>query len=175
MVVSDIIRPRLVTVTIPREGYSCPQICLNGHVLSGDTACKSQKSARFCPKCGSAVIHDCQSCRAPLRGNYRTSRYVAPCTPQNYCYSCGAAYPWTIVRIQTAKEHVAESEGLDDVDRKQLDGVIDDLVAGGPRTELAASQFGRLMKKASQTVGSSLYKIIVDVASEAAKRAITNL
>jgi hypothetical protein len=46
------------------------------------------------------------------------------------------------------------------------------LPAKVPPTELAASRFKRLTKKAGEAVGGTLYKIVVDVASEAAKKAI---
>jgi hypothetical protein len=173
MITFDAGRPRLITS--PLDGYSSAEICENGHVMTGDREREPQRSARFCPKCGVATISACPNCNAALRGDYRRAWNVTLCRPLNYCYSCGAPYPWTMATIQAAKEQAAEVEGLDDVERMQLQGVIDDLAAGGARTELAASRFKRLMKKAGQTVGSGLYKIVVDVASEAAKKAINNL
>ena len=65
-----------------------------------------------------------------------------------------------------------EIEGLDEAERKQLQEVIDDLAAGGARTDLAASRFKRLMRKAGVAVGSGLYKVVVDVASDAAKKVL---
>jgi hypothetical protein len=65
-------------------------------------------------------------------------------------------------------------EGLNNAERAQLHGVIDDLAAGGAHIELAAGRFRRLMKKAGEGVGGGLYQIIVDVVSEAAKKAIIN-
>lgn len=94
-------------------------------------------------------------------------------TVPSYCHSCGAAYPWTIAKIAAAKEHAAEIEGLDEAERKQLQEDIGELVAGGPRTDLAASRFKRLMKKAGEVAGSGLYKVVVDVASETAKKLFT--
>jgi hypothetical protein len=73
-----------------------------------------------------------------------------------------------------AKEHAAEIEGLNDGERKQLQGAIDDLAADGPKTHLAASRFKRLMQKAGQTAGSGLYKFVLDVVSETAKKALTS-
>ena len=57
-----------------------------------------------------------------------------------------------------------------DDEKSRLKSVIDDLAIDGPRTELAASRFKKLMLKAGQAVGSAFYKIAVDVASDAAKR-----
>jgi hypothetical protein len=93
-------------------------------------------------------------------------------TPSSYCYSCGTAFPWTTVKIAAAKEHAAEIEGLDDAERKQLQDAIEDLAASGPRTDLAASRFKRFMKKAGVAVGNGLYKVVLEVASDAAKKAL---
>jgi hypothetical protein len=93
-------------------------------------------------------------------------------SPPNHCHECGTAFPWTAEQLAAAKEHAAELDGLDEAERLQLQGAIDDLAAGGPRTELAVSRFKNLMGKASEAVGSGLYKIVLDVASEAAKKEI---
>jgi hypothetical protein len=58
-------------------------------------------------------------------------------TPPAYCDSCATAFPWTIAKIAAAKEHAAEIEGLSETERKQLQEAIDDLAAGGARTDLA--------------------------------------
>ncbi len=41
-----------------------------------------------------------------------------------------------------------------------------------PQTELSVSRFKKLALKAGQTVGGSLYKMAVEIASEAAKKAL---
>jgi hypothetical protein len=41
-----------------------------------------------------------------------------------------------------------------------------------PRTELAAARFKRLMAKAGPALADGLHKIVVDVLSEAAKKAV---
>jgi hypothetical protein len=75
--------------------------------------------------------------------------------------------------LAAAKEFAAELDDLDEAEKTRLQDTIDDLTVDGPRTELAANRFKSLMKKAGQAVGSGLYKIVLDVASEAAKKAIT--
>ena len=96
-------------------------------------------------------------------------------TTPNYCYGCGAAFPWMVTKIAAAKEHAAEIEGLDEHERQQLPGIIDDLASGGPRTELAVGHFNRIMKKVAPTVGSVLQRVVVDVASETAKKLLGSL
>ena len=92
--------------------------------------------------------------------------------PPAYYHNCGAAFPWTIAKLETAKEYAAELQGLDETEKCRLASAIDDLTIDGPRTELAAHRFKNLMGKAGQAVGTGLYKIVLDVATEAAIKAI---
>jgi hypothetical protein len=155
----------------PTGGYSVAEICLNGHMTTGDAEAESEKRAKFCPECGERTVTACPDCRALLRGDHTVEGLIWPGTAENFCYNCGKPYPWTIAKRQAAKEFVAELQ-LDDKDREQLQGVIDDLATGGARTELAASRFKRLMQKVAKPAGSALYKIVLDLASETAKKAI---
>jgi hypothetical protein len=155
--------------------YATAEICPNGHVTTDNIEDWPESASRFCPQCGAQTMRECPTCNTSLRGAHffgdviLTPKY----TPPNHCHHCGTAFPWTIAKIEAAKEHAAEVEGLDDSERKQLQGAIDDLALGGAKTELAVSRFKRLMSKAGQAVGSGLYKIVIDVASEAAKKALT--
>jgi hypothetical protein len=92
--------------------------------------------------------------------------------PPNHCHNCGTAFPWTTGKIAAAKEYAAELEGLDETEKARLASAIDDLATDGPRTELTANRFKTLMSKAGQALGSGIYKIVLDVATEAAKKVI---
>jgi hypothetical protein len=81
-------------------------------------------------------------------------------------------YSEQVASLRGENADAAELDGLDEAEKTRLQGAIDDLAAGGPRTELAASRFKSLMGKAGQAVGSGLYKVVLDVATEAAKKAI---
>jgi len=150
------------------------EVCLNGHATTGGVEYSPELTAKFCPTCGAETIRSCPSCQAKIRGDYYVPGFLptAEYTPPNHCFSCGAAFPWKTAKLKAAREQVADIEELDTAEKEQLQGAIDDLATGGARTELAASRFKRLMKKAGQTVGGGLYKIVVDVASEAAKKAL---
>jgi hypothetical protein len=156
--------------------YLKSEVCANGHPTTGVIELSPEMTAPFCPRCGAMTIRHCPQCNSPIRGEYYVPGYLSTREyhPPNHFHNYGSAFPWSAAKLQAAKEHAAEAEGLNDAERTQLQGVIDDLAAGGARTELAASRFKRLMKKAGEA-GSGLYKIVVDVASEAAKKAITNL
>jgi len=155
----------------PTSGYMRAELCLRGHVITGDVENEPEKTSRFCGQCGADTIQSCPKCGAHLRGDHvYEGKNITWMTPTNYCYSCGTVYPWTRAKIAAAKEHAAEIEGLDKTERKQLQEAIDDLVIGGPRTDLAASRFKQFMRKAGVAVGSGLYKVVVDVASDIAKK-----
>jgi hypothetical protein len=52
----------------------------------------------------------------------------------------------------------------------RLKTALDDVVAGGPKAEAGAARIKKMIGKASTAVGQALWKITVDVASEAAKK-----
>jgi hypothetical protein len=162
--------------TYPTSGYMKAELCLNGHVITGDIQNEPEKTSKFCGQCGARTVRNCPECDAPFRGDHVYNGQIhAWTTPPSYCYCCGGAFPWTLARVAAAKEHAAEIEGLDEHERQQLPGIIDDLASGGPRTELAVGRFNRIMKKVAPTVGSVLQRVVVDVASETAKKLLGSL
>ena len=60
----------------------------------------------------------------------------------------------------------------EEAEKLQLQSAIEDLASDGPRTELAVTRFKQLMMKAGQSVGTGLYKVAIDLASEAAKKTL---
>jgi hypothetical protein len=163
----------------PQSGYLSAEVCLQGHPTTSAIEHSPDRTANFCSTCGAKTIRACSDCGAAIRGiyfvpnSYRRVPRVPYEKPPNHCFNCGEAFPWVTAKVEAAKEHAAEIEELSEGERGELKQAIDDLAAGGARTELAASRFRRLMKKAGQTVGSGLYKVVVDVLSEAAKKAVT--
>jgi hypothetical protein len=159
----------------PTVGYMKAELCLNGHVITGDIENEREKTSEFCKECGANTIRNCPNCGTPFQGDHVYHGHIDWMTTPSYCYGCGTAFPWTNARIAAAKEHAAEIEGLDEHERQQLPGIIDDLASGGSRTELAVGRFNRIMKKVAPTVGSVLQRVVVDVASETAKKLIGGL
>jgi hypothetical protein len=150
--------------------YQTAEVCVNGHATTSAIERSPELTAKFCPSCGAETIRKCPSCSAPIRGYYDIPGIFD--LAEYHCYNCGTAFPWTQAKLEAAKEHAADLEGLDEREKAQLQAAIDDLAARGARTEIAASRFKQLMKKAGQTVGGGLYKVVLDVASEAAKKLI---
>jgi len=63
-----------------------------------------------------------------------------------------------------------ELDGLNDEERSQLAASFDDLVRECPRTSLAATRFKKLIAKAGGMAGETFKKILVEIASETAKK-----
>lgn len=97
-----------------------------------------------------------------------TSHYRAPA----FCHNCGRAYPWTDSKIEVAKELIALAEKLGDAEKAALTADLPDLVRDTPRTQVAATRFKKLATKVGGGITSALRDIVVDVASEAAKKII---
>lgn len=159
----------------PREQsrYLTAQVCLNGHTSTDRLERSPESSENFCSSCGAATIRACPTCNTPIRGEYYVPGVVCVgfgYAPPGYCHNCGKAFPWTIAKIAAAKDFASELDGLDNQEKDLLKATIDDLAVDGAKTELAVTRFKKLMKKAGQAVGSGLYKVVVDVASEAAKK-----
>jgi hypothetical protein len=76
---------------------------------------------------------------------------------------------WTTEKLSAAKD-LADELDLSADDRAKLRSAIDDIATGGPRAEVGAARIKRLLGKAGSGVGHALWKISVEVASEAAKK-----
>jgi|SRR5580704_11396957 hypothetical protein len=169
---SSWVKPHGLTTALTR--YLSGEVCVHGHLTTSQLEYEPDRAAKFCPRCGAETIRACPKCSVPIRGAYESSGHVFHLqVPPNHCHNCGTAFPWTTAKLAAAKEYAAELPNLDEDQKTQLASAIDDLAAGGPRTELAASRFKSLMTKAGQAAGSGLYKLVLDVATEVAKKAIT--
>ena len=89
----------------------------------------------------------------------------------SYCGQCGKPFPWTEAALTAAKEYTDELD-LSQDEKTALKATLRDLTADTPRTELAARKFKGFMKRVGPAAGDILTKIIVNVATEAAKKGI---
>lgn len=150
--------------------------CLNGHLVgdandSFDTVRllaklpeREQAYERmnsYCAICSQPTISSCKNCIAPI--------LVEDHTP-SFCRFCGKAFPWTETALNAAREYTDEIDGLTGEDRAKLKATFDDLTADTPRTELAAHRFMKFIRKAGPAAGDVLTKIMVNVATEGAKK-----
>ena len=155
--------------------YEIAQICENGHLIT-DSALSSQYLLQdFCSRCGAPTTMQCSQCGEPIHGRLiqpeyigYAKRYVVP----RFCWNCGVAYPWTAKALAAAKSLASEFEGLTEQETQMLSKSIDDLVAGGPQTEVAAIRFKKAVAKLGKQAAPAFREILIDVVSEAAKKQI---
>lgn len=158
-----------------RQGwYEIAVICRNGHVINSQATSYPEMTVPFCPGCGAATLRHCLACRARIRGEYHLSGILTlqPYVPPAYCHGCGTPYPWTLQRLEAADALVDELEHLSLQDRELLKGSIADLVQDSPRSHVAALRVKRLLAKAGTGMAEVFRSVLVDVLSEATRRAI---
>jgi hypothetical protein len=89
-----------------------------------------------------------------------------------FCRNCGKAFPWTASALETARMLADETDVLSSDDREQLKSTLLDLVRDSPQTTLATTRYKKLMLKAGKETARTFRDILVDIASETAKKAI---
>ncbi|UTW51906.1 DUF2321 domain-containing protein [bacterium SCSIO 12827] len=152
--------------------YRTAQVCMNGHSATSSLETSPELAEKFCSDCGAETISTCPSCQAKIRGDYHVPGVfgMGGYTPPNFCHECGTAFPWARAKIDAAKELADELDELSDDEKEKLKSTIDDLVVAGPKTEVAALRYKKLVGKVGMATASALRSILVDVASEAAKK-----
>jgi hypothetical protein len=156
------------------EGYDVMEVCENGHVTTAYASTMSQFRKPHCPSCGAKTMILCPNCSGLIQGAYNSPGIIAmpPSTPPNNCHLCGAPYPWTVARLAATEELIEDLEDLRAEEKDRLAAAVRDMASDTARTDLGVSRFKKLAAKAGQTVGGSLYKMPVDIASEVAKKAL---
>ena len=90
----------------------------------------------------------------------------------SFCPDCGKPYPWTKAKLKAAMELTDLLEDLSPEDREILKKSFDDIVRDTPQTKVAATQFKRLLPKIGKIMAEQLRELVVDIASETAKKII---
>ena len=128
-----------------------------------------EKMARlaFCSQCGADNINGCLYCETTIEDDeeYRSAR-------PSYCCTCGKPFPWIETALKTAEKYTDDLQELDAEDRADLKATFIDLTRNTSRTDIAANRFMGHVRKLSSTAGEVLKGIIIEIASEAAKRII---
>lgn len=154
--------------------YRVGQVCLNGHAITDAADAHPELREAYCSKCGAETTTTCKECGAGIRGDYHVdgvfavSEYVAP----RFCHACGRAYPWTQAKLKTAAELIEELDELSAEEKSKLKSSVDELVRNAPSTEVAALRIKKTFLKLGKTGADSLRQLLVDVLSEAAKKAM---
>lgn len=154
--------------------YRTALVCLNGHIVNDEMDTRPEHNENFCSKCGTATIYQCQICQTNLRGYFEHPSVVYPSKsePDAFCFHCGNPYPWTRYKLEAAKELAYEIDALTPDEKKILSESLDELIKDGPKTQVAALRFKKYMQKAGQEIGVAIKQIVIEIGSEAAKKAI---
>jgi hypothetical protein len=152
--------------------YDTAQVCPNGHVANAETIQAPEFNKDYCEECGKKTITRCPNCDQPIRGRIMFSIGMAGFKPPAYCRFCGEAFPWTALRLEAARELALDSESLNAEERQELVETLPALLSDVPKTHAAAAKFKRLATKAGKETAGALRDILVDIASETAKKII---
>ncbi|MBU3205580.1 DUF2321 domain-containing protein [Clostridium algidicarnis] len=154
--------------------YNTAQVCLNGHVITCSYETSLELRQPHCDKCGYDTIIDCPSCLSKIRGHYDVE-YGLPDSMKSapaYCYNCGKPYPWTEAYIEATKELLKLEENISKEDFEYFSNNMDSIISDTPKTKVVATKFKIFLNKASKEVSSGIRDILVDIASEAAKKTL---
>jgi hypothetical protein len=115
---------------------------------------------------------NCPECNTSIQGYYYSPNVLSipSYDPPAFCHNCGKPYPWTKDKLHAAQELILEDESLSPDDKEVLSKALPDLVADTPRTQLAATRFKKLIGKAVTLTSEGLKQILIDIASETAKK-----
>lgn len=152
--------------------YHHATICLNGHVIS-----KYQSNAeKFCSKCGTETFSFCPSCKNPIRGLYNPSNIAIlgdrPYDKPMFCYECGSPYPWTQLILNNAVELLSLDDSLDQASKELIKTSIPGLIIETPTTPISIAKYKKGISSAGDFLKHSLYQLLVDIASETAKKTL---
>ncbi len=89
-----------------------------------------------------------------------------------HCDQCGKPFPWTESKKDAALELFLLESGADDKEGAAFRKDLDDMVRETPRSPVAASRFKKAMTKVGKPIAEGIRDIIVDIASESAKKII---
>ncbi len=146
------------------------QVCHSGHQITASMNAFPEEVKAFCPDCGEATLSACSSCSRNIRGfDWDGHGIRGPATPK-FCEGCGQPFPWTVAQRAAALDLIDDADEVPEADKLRLREALRDVQTDGPRTAVGVSRIKKLIQQGSLTVGSSLYKIFIDVMSDAAKK-----
>ncbi len=156
------------------RGYDTAQVCNNGHVITQYAESNPDNKEKFCSKCGQPTITQCPNCSEKIRGYYHVPHVIAMASEHapSFCHNCGTPYPWTVAKIEAAKELVDTLNNISLEEQKTLKQSIDDIARDSPRTNVAALKFKQIGGKIGIEAVNALKEILIGVTTEAAKKAL---
>lgn len=153
--------------------YETAQVCLNGHMITSGIESSPEMAQKYCSDCGAPTITRCPACDAPIRGYHHIPGVISisQTKVRSYCHECGAPYPWTKAKLEAATELVQMSN-LSEEEKNALVADLPALSSDTPRTKVAVVKWKRFLDNTTSTIKQALRDILVDIASETAKKAL---
>lgn len=149
--------------------YDTAQICPNGHVTNNHVSGSPQRNQDYCERCGEQNLLACPDCNQQIRGTrHRVSISLDRFQVPAHCGSCGSPYPWTKKKIAAAIE-LASLE-LSEEDAEEFITSVNEIARDTPSAQVGATRIKGLLVKAGPAAAQVIRDIVVDVASEAAKK-----
>lgn len=154
--------------------YRTAQICLNGHVITDAADAYPEFKTKFCIDCGEKTIMNCTKCNERILGEYYVENYLGSSdyTAPAYCHNCGNPYPWTQSALDATQELLSLENKLSTEELTYLSENMSSLIADTPKTKVVATKLKLAISKLGPATSSAIRDIVVDIASEAAKKII---
>ena len=163
--------------------FKTARICLNGHLIGSDEDVivpgrpgldLHTKGDQFCTRCGNETFTKCPSCNEKIEGEpaarWMAADAVLPYSIPSFCPKCGDPYPWTLRKLEAARELIELEQNLTEEQKTALKVDVDDIARDSPRAQGAAMRAKVILLKVGGGVGSALRDIVVDVASDVVKQ-----
>lgn len=155
--------------------YRAAKICPNGHVATTAADQNHELREAFCSQSGEATIIQYPKCSASIGGDDYVEGVLGfggDYEPPTFCNNCGSRFPWAERKIAGTVELVEADANLTPDEVQQFRTDLTKLTKDSPKTQVASLRFKKVMAKVRTSVASGVRDIVVDVLSEAAKKAI---
>jgi hypothetical protein len=156
------------------DGYKTAAVCRQGHAATDHLELSPELAGKFCKECGGEILTACPSCGSRIRGHYHVSGVFSThdYAPPNYCEDCGKPFPWIEEKLRVASALTDELESVSDADRAKIKVSLGEITRDTPGTSLAVIRLKKMLGTAKDAVGQAVWKVAIDIATEAAKKAL---
>lgn len=148
-------------------------ICQNGHLqIKSSLGSKDM----YCEKCGGKILTRCPACNTPIREWQEDDDVLFIGYPSMdkplYCRECGKPYPWTQSAIEATVLMIHEDEELSELERKNLESSLPDLISETPKTKVATIRVKKALLTAGTFTAEALRQFVIDFGCELAIRSL---
>lgn len=148
------------------------KVCLNGHSL---VVSHSPTEDTYCEKCGAKMISKCPNCSNPIK-EWDYGGIAVLGTPSfsrpMYCKSCGKPYPWTSAAIDATTMMIQEDSELSELERKNLEESLPDIIAETPKTKIATVRIKKAFLTCGKFTAETIRQFVIDFGCELAKSSL---